>query len=117
MLSSYNCKFVTVHTSSDYIPYTKYMEMAIHSRCLVEIVHSGDPSCTLRPLEAMAIRRKLLTNNPAIHNYSFFHSQNIFIIGENDLSKLPEFLYSPIEPLPSEVVDSYDVNNRIESFQ
>ena len=44
-------------------------------------------------------------------------SASIFIIGENDLSKLPEFLYSPIEPLPSEVVDSYDVNNWIESFQ
>ena len=117
MLSSYNCKFVTVHNSSDYIPYTKYMEMAMQSRCLVEIVHSGDPSCTLRPLEAMAIRRKLLTNNPAIHNYSFFHPQNIFIIGENELAKLPDFLQSPIEPLHSDVVESYDVNTWIESFQ
>ena len=117
MLSSFNCKFVTVHTSSDYIPYTKYMEMAMQSRCLVEIVHSGDSSCTLRPLEAMAIRRKLLTNNPAIHNYSFFRPQNIFIIGENELSKLPDFLQSPIEPLHSEVVESYDVNTWVESFQ
>ena len=116
LLSSYTCKFVTVHSTSEYIPYTHYMEMALQSRCLVEIVHTGDPSCTLRPLEAIAIHRKLLTNNPAVRNYSFFRPQNIFVLGEDDISRLPEFLHSPFEPLPSDVVDSYDVNSWVDIF-
>lgn len=116
LLSSYTCKFVSVHSTSEYIPYTHYMEMALQSRCLVEIVHTGDTSCTLRPLEAMAIHRKLLTNNPAVRNYSFFRHQNIFILGEDDISRLPEFLHSPFEPLPSDVVDSYDVNSWVDIF-
>ena len=117
MLSFYACKFVTVQTSSNYIPYSKYMEMAMQSRCIVEIVHTGDPSCTLRPLEAIAIRRKLLTNNPAVRKYSFYRPQNIFIIGQDDLSNLSDFLYSPFEPLPSDIVDSYDVNSWVDIFR
>ena len=117
MLSSYVCKFLTVQTASDYIPYSKYMEMAMQSRCIVEIVHIGDPSCTLRPLEAMSIRRKLLTNNPAVRNYSFYRSQNIFILGQDNLNNLPDFLHSPFELLPSDIVDSYDVNSWVEIFQ
>ena len=117
MLSSFACNFITVNTSSDYIPYSKYMEMALQSRCIVEIVHTGDPSCTLRPLEAIAIRRKLFTNNPAVRKYSFYRPQNIFIIGQDDLINLSAFLYSPFEPLPAEIVDSYDVNSWVDIFR
>ena len=117
MLSSYVCKFVTVQTVSDYIPYSRYMEMAKQSRCIVEIVHTGDPSCTLRPLEAMSIHRKLLTNNPAVRNYSFYRPQNIFILGLDDIDNLSDFLYSPFELLPSDIVDSYDVNYWVDSFR
>ena len=117
LLSSYACKFVTVHTTTNYIPYSRYIEMALQSRCIVEIVHTGDPSCTLRPLEAIAIRRKLLTNNPAVRKYSFYRPQNIFIIGQDDFSYLSDFLYSPFEPLPSDIVDSYDVNSWVDIFR
>lgn len=116
LLSAYSCNFITIQKSSDYFPYSKYMEMALQSRCIVEIVHTGDPSCTLRPLEALAIRRKLLTNNSSVRNYSFYRSQNIFIVGEDDLNKLADFLHSPFEPLPKEIIDSYDVNAWIDSF-
>ena len=117
LLSSFSTNFVTVHCSSDYIPYIKYMEMALESRCIVEIVHTGDPSCTLRPLEAMAIHRKLITNNPSVRKYSFYRPQNIFILGEDEMSRLPKFLHSPYETLPSDIVESYDVNNWVELFQ
>lgn len=117
MLSSYVCKFVTVQTVSDYIPYSRYMEMAKQSRCIVEIVHTGDLSCTLRPLEAMSIHRKLLTNNPAVRNYSFYRPQNIFILGLDDIDNLSDFLYSPFALLPSDIVDSYDVNYWVDSFR
>ena len=116
LLSSYVCKFVIVENSSEYIPYSKYMEMAIQSRCIVEIVHSGDASCTLRPLEAMALRRKLLTNNPAVRKYSFYNPQNFFILGEDKIEDLSAFLERPYYDLPSQIVNSYDVNEWVNQF-
>lgn len=117
ILSSFACLFIKVQTSSEYIPYTRYMEMAMQSRCIVEIVHTGDLSCTLRPLEAMSIHRKLLTNNPAVRNYTFYRPQNIFILGQDELNNLPDFLHSEFESLPSDIVDSYDVNSWVDVFQ
>ena len=116
LLSSYICKFEIVENSSEYIPYSKYMEMALHSRCIVEIVHSGDISCTLRPLEAIALRRKLLTNNPVVRKYSFYNPHNIFILGEDKIEDLSAFLERPFDDLPSEIVNSYDVNAWINQF-
>ena len=117
LLSDYSCKFVTVHNNADYIPYREYMEMARHARCIVEIVRTGDPSCTLRPLEALATHRKLLTNNPSVRRYSFYNPQNIFILGEDDTTRLSEFILSPFEELPSTVVDCYDVNTWVDTFR
>lgn len=117
LLSSYSTNFVTVHGPSEYIPYLNYMEMALESRCIVEIVHTGDSACTLRPLESMALHRKLVTNNPSVRKYSFYRPQNIFIIGEDDMLSMPEFLHSPYETLPLDVVDSYDVNSWVDLFQ
>lgn len=117
LLKDFRCCFRVVTSAEDYIPYAKYMEMASHSRCIVEIVHSGDSACTLRPLEALALRCKLLTNNPKIQNYSFYHPSNIFIIGKDNLSALSEFLLTPFAQLTDAVVDSYDVSSWLDSFR
>jgi len=117
LLSAFKCDFHIIHRTSEYIPYPLYMQMALQSRCIVDIVNVEDSSCTLRPLEAMAIRRKLLTNNPAVRNYSFYHPQNIFILGEDDYAQLSQFLDSPFVDLPQEIVDSYDVNAWVDIFQ
>lgn len=116
-LSSYHCKFITVRTTQEYVPFATYLQLAAQSRCIVEIVKPGDPACTLRPLEAIALHRKLLTNNPHIRQYSFYHPDNIFIFGEDDLSELPHFLDTPFHILPDEVLTTYDINTWIDSFK
>lgn len=115
-LSAYKFRFVTVHSEKDYIPYTHYMQMAAQSRCIVEIVHTGAYACTLRPLEAISLRRKLLTNDSNIRCASYYHPQNIFIWGEDNLEDLPAFLHSPFVPLSSDVISRHDVNHWINSF-
>lgn len=115
-LANYHCCFRIAATTSDYIPYAYYMEMASQSRCIVDIVHRGDTACTLRPLEAMALRRKLLTNNPRIRHYSFYNPQNIFIFGEDNLSDLPVFLNTPFNSIHDVFVNNYDINSWIDSF-
>lgn len=115
-LSSFRCRFITVHSEKDYVPYTHYMQMAAQCRCIVEIVHTGTYACTLRPLEAIALRRKLLTNDPNIRHASYYHPQNIFIWGVDSMESLPEFLQSPFFPLPADIVNQHDVNHWIDSF-
>lgn len=117
LLKEYRCRFHVVHSNADYIPYTHYLQLAAKSRCIVEIIHPGDNSCTLRPLEALALGRKLLTNNADVRQFSFYHPQNIFILGVDSLSDLPQFLSAPLSALPSSVVDSYDISDWLDSFR
>jgi len=117
VLSNYRNHFVIVQNTKEYIPYSEYLKHAIQSRCIVEIVKTGDPACTLRPLEAIALHRKLLTNNSHIRQYSFYHPDNIFIYGEDDLTQLPAFLQSPFHSLSEDIISAYDINSWVDSFE
>lgn len=117
LLSNYKCNFSTIYTARDYIPYDQYIDQASHSRCIVEILAHGETASTLRPLEALALQRKLITNNATIRRYSFYSPDNVFIIGEDNLEQLPIFLGSTFKPLPAAIVDSFDVNHWLRSFQ
>lgn len=117
LLSNYLCNFTTIYSASDYIPYEQYIEQASHSRCIVEILARDETASTLRPLEALALHRKLITNNVSICNFSFYCPENIFIIDGENLDQLPIFLSSPFKPLPAAIVDSFDVNCWLRSFQ
>lgn len=116
-LHAYKCLFKVVRNTSDFVSYRDYCRLAIQSRCIIEIVPHDNPFCTLRPFEAIALGRKLLTNNTGIRKESFYHPQNIFIFGEDDISILPIFLYSPVHDLSHEIVNNHDINSWIDSFE
>lgn len=116
-LEGFDCNFTTVQNPSDYVPYADYMERIRHTRCIVEVVEEGIPSCTLRPLEAIAMHRKLLTNNPLVRQYAFYNPANIFIVGQDDPAHLRAFLESPYQPLDPALVASCDVSAWLDSFR
>lgn len=116
LLSAFNTSFTVVHNNSEYIPYANYMEQASQSRCIVDIVKTGECSCTLRPLEALALHKKLITNNPSVRNYTFYHPQNIFIFGVDDVTTLPRFIQTPFVELSAEIVDGFDVTHWVNLF-
>ena len=51
---------------------------------------------TLRPLEALFLRKKLLTNFSAIKNQDFYSPNNIFIMNEDDERCLKDFINAPL---------------------
>lgn len=116
-LCAYKCLFKVVKKTSEFIAYSDYCHLVTRSRCIIEIVPRDNPFCTLRPFESIALGRKLLTNNAELRNELFYHPQNIFIFGEDDLSTLPDFLCSPLFVLPQEIVDNHDINSWINSFE
>lgn len=71
---------------------------------------------TLRPLEALAFKKKLLTNNPNIEQYSFYNSNNIFILGKDDPSMLEEFIEKPYIDIDQDIIKQFDINTWINSF-
>lgn len=116
-LSGYCLDFRIAKKLSEYITYDENIENVIHTRCIVDIVQSNQNDISLRPLEAMAFRKKLLTNNQSIMNADFYNRNNIFVIGHDDWADIGDFLNSPYVAIDDQILRSYDVLTWINDFK
>jgi len=103
-------------TAGNYMPYQSVLDLIGTSRAILDIVQDGQTGLTRRPLEALFLDRKLITNNQDIENYDFYDKQNIFILGKDDLSKIAPFIHSPMKHIPQEVKNYYDFSEWLKRF-
>ena len=116
-LSGYCLDFRIAKNLSEYITYDENINNVIHTRCIVDIVQSNQSDISLRPLEAIAFRKKLLTNNQNILNADFYNCNNIFVIGHDDWAGIDDFLKRPYVAIDDQILGSYDVLTWINDFE
>ena len=101
------------------VPFQKYNDILVNnlnSRTLLEIMRPGQTGATLRQMEALFQKRKLITNNTNIKNEDFYRPQNIFILGERPLNTLADFINAPYDHSVDKYIDSYDVFSWLKKF-
>ena len=96
--------------------YSFYIELVSKSKAILDYVQEGQRGLTLRPLECLFHRKKLITNDPSIKSRDFYNKDNIFVLGSDDMSKVKEFLDSPFVRLPSDIENKYDVESWVNRF-
>lgn len=97
--------------SNTMLPYDKYLARMQGAKCLLEIVSDDSQYCTLRTMEAVTYKKKLLTTNRMITREPFFSSQNIQVFedaGDIDTS----FVAGPYQAM--EVGDPFSANHLLE---
>lgn len=97
------------------ISYFENIQNVSRCSCVVDIT-TEQTGISLRPLEALFFDKKLITNNKSIKEYSFYHPNNIFILEEDDLRKLPEFVTTPVTAVSEKVKDEFDINSWILNY-
>lgn len=100
----------------EHIPYTKVLNYISESKAILDYVSENQSGLTLRPLEALFFKKKLITNDITIVDRDFYRKDNIFVIGKDDIKNLPQFLSTPYKVIEKEVVDKYDFNSWLERF-
>lgn len=81
---------------------------------ILDLMRKGQTGLSFRIFEAMALEKKIITNNPEIIKYDFYNPNNILII-ENDLSNLKkEFFETPYKKLSPEIYNKYTLENWVE---
>jgi len=98
------------------IPYQEVLSYISQSKTILEYVSYGQSGLTLRSLESLFLRKKLITNNPRVRDMDFYNAENIFIIGEDDISKLPSFIDSPYVDVGEYNIQEYDFDEWINRF-
>lgn len=101
----------TIELSKNKVPFFECYTFSENTKIVVDISHKNQKGLSMRPYEALGLKKKLLTNNINIKNYDFYNSNNIFIIEDINHIYIPEYFFnSPYEDIPEDIYDKYHIN-------
>lgn len=95
--------------------YKEYLEMILKSRATLDILQRRQEGLGARPVETLQLERKLITDYTGIQEYDFYRKENIFILGEDDYSRLKDFILSPYQKVPERIVSQYTFEGMLQS--
>lgn len=83
------------------------------SRAVLDIEHVNQRGATMRTMEALGSKRKMVTTNVTLRDYDFYNPLNIQIIDRMAPRLDHEFLRSPYQALPEEIRQKYSMRQWI----
>ena len=96
--------------------YQENIDFVKKSKTLIDFKRDEHDGLSLRIFEAMQYGKKIITDNFSVKNYDFYHPNNIFVTNYVNLEGLVDFLQSPYQSLPSELVEKYSFKNWINTI-
>jgi len=69
------------------------------SRVVLDFTKDNQTGLTMRALEAMFSKKKLITNNRNIRKAKFYDQENIFVLGEDNFENIEDFINSPFNDI------------------
>lgn len=109
----FSTKFLLIESHKDYISQYDNIVYTHQSRCIVDICVEGQEGLTLRPIDALFVKRKLITNNKNVKQMDFYHPDNIYVIEDEHLCGIEEFMRKPYHEIPNDITNQYEINNWI----
>lgn len=101
------------HVHFDPISLSQTLALIERSKCILDLNYTGQKSLSMRAFEAMASKTKYITTNEEVKKYDFFNGNNILIVSLDKLSITKEFLDSPFEEVPPNVLEKYSVKQLV----
>jgi hypothetical protein len=98
------------------LAYEDYLKLAGSSKSILNIMPEGQTSLTMRDYEAAFNGIKEITNNKDIVRYDIYDKSRFFILGKDDLAGLKDFLNTPFEPVPEDILRKYRYNTYLEQL-
>lgn len=105
--SGLRTNIIISHSGSNFISYYNYLTMIFESKSVLDVVGDNQIGITLRCLESIFYKKKLITNNKNIINYDFYEKSNVFIIGKDDIDDLKTFLETKYIDVPERIKNKY----------
>lgn len=111
-----NNNFIIINNENEFIKYEDYLKMIENSKAILEIMTPGQNGLTLRSMEALFFKKKLITNNLDIVDYDFYDSNNIFILGKDNIENIKTFIEKTYKEVNQQIINYYDYKSWINRF-
>ena len=86
-----------------FISYEEVLELLGKTKAILHLNDGCQKGITIRIVESLIHKIKLITDDQNIVNWDFYNSNNIFILGIDDINRLPEFLNTPFKQVESSI--------------
>ncbi|MCY4779946.1 hypothetical protein ORI89_09810 [Sphingobacterium sp. UT-1RO-CII-1] len=94
-----------------------YRDMVMHVQQYEALLDFENPSIhqglSFRIFEALFYGKKIITNNPLVLSFDFYHPNNIFVWNKNNLYGIKDFLEIPMVKIDPCIVEKYSFRNWI----
>lgn len=85
-------------------------KLLLESKCVLDSAQDGQSGLTIRVLETLGAKRKIITTNPDIVNYDFYRKENVYVYnGTFDFSDI--FFYSAYVEIDDSVYKKYSLKS------
>ena len=93
------------------MPHSEIVEFYKDGKVILDLVRENQDGLSFRIFEAMALKKKIITNNKTILDYDFYNPNNILLLND-ELSNLDlSFFESDYQELPKEIYEKYTLEN------
>lgn len=87
------------------------MDYYLKSRIQVDIQHPKQTGLTMRTIETLGAKKKLITTNLNVKEYDFYKPSNILIVDRENPIVPKEFIMSQWEEIPAEIYRKYSLGS------
>jgi len=119
ILKLVNKSFLKVRRSDVHfepIPRDQYAAVNSEAEIAIDICHPKQSGLTMRSIEALGDGKKLITNNKTVRRYEFFRPENCYVIDGELGADFADFLNTPSQPQPDEVVAKYYIDSWLQTL-
>lgn len=93
------------------MPFEKLYQIYADSRCILDVENSGQHGLTMRSIEILGLKRKMITTNRDVVNYDFYNENNILVIDRENPVIDMSFFDKPYEMLNERIYKKYSLKN------
>ena len=95
------------------MPFKKVYEIYDQAKCVIDIESAKQCGLTMRTIEMIGLRKKLITTNKDIVNYDFYHEDNILVVDRNNFVLDEAFIDRPYYHLDEQIYEKYSLSHWI----
>ena len=104
------------HRYEKNISYNSIITMINQTKSILEILSNPLDGLSLRSMESLFFKKKLITNSETIDRYDFYNKNNIFMLNKRNIHDLAYCLASPYEESFDGSTQSYCFQNWLKRF-
>lgn len=100
-------------TDFSFVPMSRdeLMNFYSKSRIQIDIQHPKQTGLTMRTIETLGAKKKLITTNPHVKEYDFYNPSNILIVDRENPVISIDFLKSHWEEVPNDIYTKYSLRS------